>query len=284
MLDKAQRRFLRRPAVFALTSFALLGSCTPGPAGPPGGAGGDSVSGAGGAGAGGAGGLSMGGAGHQDTSGTGGSASGGVGTAGVTTGAGGDRGGGPGAAGIAGTGAGTGAASAGAAPGRTPTPAWTAPASPTPGTGAAPPVAALVGGDGSERPVPDAGVRRHGHRPGGADDAGRKVGAAAATRLRAGHPRRRAEVRHRLGVQPGRLDAGHNSPTGWADMNDAYQQAGRQSRLGIPVIYGIDSVHGVGPSRAPRSSRTTSASAPRVTPRWSRRWPASPRRNRWAAA
>jgi beta-glucosidase len=39
----------------------------------------------------------------------------------------------------------------------------------------------------------------------------------------------------------------NNSPAGWADMVDAYQQAARASRLQIPIIYGIDVVHGVGP-------------------------------------
>jgi beta-glucosidase len=38
-----------------------------------------------------------------------------------------------------------------------------------------------------------------------------------------------------------------NSPTGWADMIDNFRQASRASRLQIPIIYGIDIVHGVGP-------------------------------------
>ena len=36
-----------------------------------------------------------------------------------------------------------------------------------------------------------------------------------------------------------------NSPSAWAAMGDAYHQAGRASRLGIPVIYGLDAVHGL---------------------------------------
>ena len=36
-----------------------------------------------------------------------------------------------------------------------------------------------------------------------------------------------------------------NSPSAWADMGDAYHKAGRASRLGIPVIYGLDAVHGL---------------------------------------
>jgi beta-glucosidase len=35
-----------------------------------------------------------------------------------------------------------------------------------------------------------------------------------------------------------------NSPTGWADMYDGYQRMALQTRLRIPLIYGIDAVHG----------------------------------------
>ncbi|MFD2419302.1 glycoside hydrolase family 3 protein [Amycolatopsis pigmentata] len=35
-----------------------------------------------------------------------------------------------------------------------------------------------------------------------------------------------------------------NTPTAWADMYDGFQQAALQSPLHIPVIYGIDAVHG----------------------------------------
>jgi hypothetical protein len=35
-----------------------------------------------------------------------------------------------------------------------------------------------------------------------------------------------------------------NTPTGWADMHDAYQNAALGTRLGIPIVYGIDAVHG----------------------------------------
>jgi beta-glucosidase len=37
-----------------------------------------------------------------------------------------------------------------------------------------------------------------------------------------------------------------NSPTGWADMADAYRAAALASRLKIPFIYGADEVHGIG--------------------------------------
>ena len=35
-----------------------------------------------------------------------------------------------------------------------------------------------------------------------------------------------------------------NTPAAWADMYDRYQKAALGSRLGIPMIYGIDAVHG----------------------------------------
>ncbi len=35
-----------------------------------------------------------------------------------------------------------------------------------------------------------------------------------------------------------------NSPGGWADMYDQYQRAALQTRLKIPLLYGIDAVHG----------------------------------------
>src|SRR6476620_106866 len=37
-----------------------------------------------------------------------------------------------------------------------------------------------------------------------------------------------------------------NTPTAWADMVDRYQAAALNPRLGIPLIYGIDTVHGDG--------------------------------------
>jgi len=35
-----------------------------------------------------------------------------------------------------------------------------------------------------------------------------------------------------------------NTPKGWYDMVDAYQQAALGTRLGIPILYGVDAVHG----------------------------------------
>ena len=37
-----------------------------------------------------------------------------------------------------------------------------------------------------------------------------------------------------------------NTPTAWADMVDRYQRAALATRLHIPLIYGVDSVHGHG--------------------------------------
>src|SRR3954453_14669255 len=37
-----------------------------------------------------------------------------------------------------------------------------------------------------------------------------------------------------------------NPPEAWADMVDRYQQAALNTRLHIPLIYGVDSVHGHG--------------------------------------
>jgi beta-glucosidase len=39
----------------------------------------------------------------------------------------------------------------------------------------------------------------------------------------------------------------NNSPSGWADMVDGFRTASFSSRLKIPIIYGLDVVHGVGP-------------------------------------
>lgn len=35
-----------------------------------------------------------------------------------------------------------------------------------------------------------------------------------------------------------------NNPAGWASMVNAYLEAGTRSRLGVPVLYGVDAVHG----------------------------------------
>ncbi|MBW8002184.1 MAG: family 16 glycosylhydrolase [Planctomycetes bacterium] len=35
-----------------------------------------------------------------------------------------------------------------------------------------------------------------------------------------------------------------NTPTGWADMHDSYQNEALNTRLGIPILYGVDAVHG----------------------------------------
>ena len=35
-----------------------------------------------------------------------------------------------------------------------------------------------------------------------------------------------------------------NNPVEWANMYDSYQEKALESRLGIPLIYGVDAVHG----------------------------------------
>ncbi len=40
-----------------------------------------------------------------------------------------------------------------------------------------------------------------------------------------------------------------NTPAAWADMVDRYQRAAQSSRLGIPILYGVDAVHGHGAVR-----------------------------------
>ena len=35
-----------------------------------------------------------------------------------------------------------------------------------------------------------------------------------------------------------------NTPEGWKDMIDGYQATAKQSRLGIPLLYGVDAIHG----------------------------------------
>ncbi|MGY2894733.1 glycoside hydrolase family 3 protein [Deinococcus sp. UYEF24] len=36
----------------------------------------------------------------------------------------------------------------------------------------------------------------------------------------------------------------NNTPAGWADMTDSFQKAALRTRLGIPLLYGTDAVHG----------------------------------------
>ena len=39
---------------------------------------------------------------------------------------------------------------------------------------------------------------------------------------------------------------GNNTPEGWADMINGFQDEALATRLGIPIIYGVDAVHGHG--------------------------------------
>lgn len=67
-----------------------------------------------------------------------------------------------------------------------------------------------------------------------------------------------------------------NTPEGWADMYDEYQQGALATLLGIPIIYGVDAVHGHNTCPGLPSSRTTSASGPRATQSSSNESPARP--------
>ena len=67
-----------------------------------------------------------------------------------------------------------------------------------------------------------------------------------------------------------------NTPEAWADMVDAFQAQALETRLGIPLIYGVDSVHGhgnlVGATRNPRLveqvEHVTAAETRATGPQW----------------
>jgi len=59
-----------------------------------------------------------------------------------------------------------------------------------------------------------------------------------------------------------------NTPEAWADMVDAFQAQALRTRLGIPLIHGVDSVHGHGNLVGATVFPTTSGSAPPVTRGW----------------
>ena len=76
-----------------------------------------------------------------------------------------------------------------------------------------------------------------------------------------GRGRRRSDAGHHLGLGSVLSGGGSvptpNTPKAWADMVDGYQQEALSTRLGIPIIYGVDAVHGHGNVSGRRSSRTT---------------------------
>ena len=66
-----------------------------------------------------------------------------------------------------------------------------------------------------------------------------------AERLGLQSPAQIADARPRLGAVRRRLGAGRRTPpTGWADMIDGFQRQALSTRLQIPLIYGVDAVHG----------------------------------------
>ena len=60
-----------------------------------------------------------------------------------------------------------------------------------------------------------------------------------------------------------------NTPAAWADMIDGFQKQALSTRLGIPIIYGVDAVHGHGNLNGATISPTTSDSVPPGTRSWS---------------
>ena len=55
---------------------------------------------------------------------------------------------------------------------------------------------------------------------------------------------------------------------GWTDMVDGYQRHALKTRLGIPLLYGVDAVHGHNNIPGASSFRTTSAWAVPATQSW----------------
>ena len=62
-----------------------------------------------------------------------------------------------------------------------------------------------------------------------------------------------------------------NTPEAWADMVDSFQGAALATPLGIPLLYGVDSVHGHGNLLGAGAAPTrASARRPRSSTRWRR--------------
>src|SRR5918993_1776923 len=59
-----------------------------------------------------------------------------------------------------------------------------------------------------------------------------------------------------------------NTPEAWADMVDEFQRMALATRLGIPLLYGVDSVHGHGNLVGATVFPTTSGSGPPPIPGW----------------
>ena len=232
MLDKAQLRSPRLPAMLAIVAAALLGSCNSGNSGSAGGTGGSASGGAdstswGGGGAGGVTSTAGGNDGGGGGTGSGGTGSGGAGSGGAATGGAATGGAGPGSGGGAGgvgglngAGGGSGANGIGGNSGAS---GATVPSGPFPTA------ACLAMADGllakmtqDEKFAQMMQLERA------------QVTPAQVTQYGVG-----------LVFSQGGSAPTPNAPSAWADMGDAYHKAGRASRLGIPVIYGLDAVHGL---------------------------------------
>lgn len=71
-----------------------------------------------------------------------------------------------------------------------------------------------------------------------------------------------------------------NTPDGWADMYDKFQRQALSTRLGIPILYGLDAVHGHNNLKDATIFPTTSAwELPAIQHSW--RLSPALRRRRW---
>ncbi|MFI5590722.1 glycoside hydrolase family 3 protein [Amycolatopsis sp. NPDC051758] len=71
-----------------------------------------------------------------------------------------------------------------------------------------------------------------------------KIGQMTEAERQAATPAQAASARLGSILSGGGSTPTPNTPAGWADMVDAYQRAATSTGLGIPIVYGADTVHG----------------------------------------
>jgi beta-glucosidase len=71
-----------------------------------------------------------------------------------------------------------------------------------------------------------------------------KIGQMTEAERQAATPAQSATARLGSVLSGGGSTPTPNTPAGWADMIDAYQKAATSTGLGIPIVYGADTVHG----------------------------------------
>ena len=71
-----------------------------------------------------------------------------------------------------------------------------------------------------------------------------KIGQMTEAERQAATPEQSASARLGSILSGGGSTPTPNTPAGWADMIDAYQKAATSTGLGIPIVYGADTVHG----------------------------------------